>query len=89
MKKKSPQFRLRPIAMAAPVYPKAAGRQTGEVLVSFTVSPTGGVEKARVVRGNPPRVFESSALTAVRSWRFEAPGRSVRTTRLLHFAPKL
>lgn len=79
--------RLRARRAPAPIYPKSAGDILGVVVVGFTVNPNGGVDRARVVRGNPPRVFDASALAAVRSWQFEAPGRSVRTTRTFRFAP--
>ena len=50
MKKSSP-FRLRPIAMAAPVQAKAAGKPIGEVLVTSTVCRMGKVETRAVVDG--------------------------------------
>ena len=81
------QFRLQAISTPAPRFPKGAQGITGEVLVAFTVNASGSVENVRAVRGNPPRVFEASAIAAVQTWRFVAPGRSVRTTRTLRFVP--
>lgn len=55
-----------------PTYPELAKRMniTGVVKVLITVSPTGSVKDAKVVGGHP--VLASSALDAVRKWRFEA-----------------
>src|SRR5690606_16895790 len=62
---------LRPLSTPAPRYPVEALRasQSGEVQVEFTVSPDGSVSDARVVRANPPRVFDREAVAAVRRWR--------------------
>src|SRR5690606_10399742 len=58
---------LRPISTPAPRYPPEALRagQAGEVLVEFTVNPDGSVSNARVVRADPPRVFDREAVAAV------------------------
>jgi periplasmic protein TonB len=88
MSTKPTPLKLQGISTPDPAYPSAAGKLEGEVLVSFTVLPNGGVTNARVVRGNPPRVFDASALMVVQNWKFAAPGREVNTERLLRFSPK-
>lgn len=58
-----------------PLYPYRAKRRnlSGKVVVKFLVSPSGHVEKPRVVESDPEGVFEKNALQAVRKWRFR-PG---------------
>ncbi len=55
-----------------PRYPQAAQRDgiEGEVVVVYDVDIDGRVVNARVLSGNPPGVFDSAALAAVNSWRF-------------------
>jgi len=80
---------LRAISTPAPRYPSDALRagQAGEVLVEFTVNPDGSVANARVVRADPPRVFDREAVAAVRRWRFEPVGEAVTTRRVIGFNP--
>jgi protein TonB len=80
---------LRPLSTPAPRYPPEALRagQSGEVQVEFTVNPDGSVANARVVRANPPRVFDREAVAAVRRWRFEPVGEPVTTRRTIGFKP--
>lgn len=80
---------LRPISTPAPRYPPDALRsgQAGEVLVEFTVNPDGSVSNARVVRADPPRVFDREAVSAVRRWRFEPAAEATTTRRLIGFSP--
>jgi TonB family protein len=67
----------------APVYPELARKMniTGTVKVEVVVSPNGSIKDARVVGGHP--VLASSALDAVKKWRFE-PG-SAETTGVIDF----
>ena len=80
---------LRPISTPAPRYPPEALRagQAGEVLVEFTVNPDGSVSNARVVRADPPRVFDREAVSAVRRWRFEPTAEATTTRRAIAFNP--
>ncbi|ADV28930.1 TonB family protein [Pseudoxanthomonas suwonensis 11-1] len=80
---------LRPISMPAPRYPPDALRSgtSGDVLVEFTVGTSGEVTDARVVRANPPRIFDREAINAVRRWKFEPIDAPVTTRRTLAFAP--
>jgi protein TonB len=80
---------LRALSTPAPTYPPDALRagQAGEVQVESTVNPDGSVSNARVVRANPPRVFDREAVAAVRRWRFEPVGAPVTTRRTIGFNP--
>lgn len=80
---------LRAISTPAPKYPPEALRagQSGEVLVEFTVGTDGSVSSARVVRGNPPRVFDREAVAAVKRWRFQPVASPVTTRRTIGFKP--
>ena len=80
---------LRPLSTPAPRYPPEALRagQAGEVLVEFTVNPDGTVSNARVVRAEPPRVFDREAVAAVRRWRFEPTAEATTTRRVIGFTP--
>lgn len=80
---------LRAISTPAPAYPPAALRSgdSGEVVVEFTVNPDGSVSNPRVVRANPPRVFDRAALNAVRNWRFQPIASSTTTRRTIGFSP--
>lgn len=80
---------LRAISTPAPKYPPDAFRSgtSGEVQVEFTVGPDGSVSNARVVRANPPRVFDREAIAAVKRWRFQPVGAPVTTRRTISFNP--
>lgn len=80
---------LRPVSTPAPRYPTEALRagQSGEVQVEFTVGSDGSVTNARVVRSNPPRVFDREAVAAVKRWRFEPIAAPVTTRRTIGFNP--
>ena len=66
---------LQLVGGSGPVYPAEARAQgiEGIVEVQYDVSTDGRVENAKVVRSDPPGVFDEAALAAVRSWRFNAP----------------
>jgi protein TonB len=80
---------LRAVSTPQPRYPPDALRagQSGEVQVEFTVNPDGSVSNVRVVRADPPRVFDREAITAVRRWRFEPVAAPVTTRRTIGFNP--
>ena len=80
---------LRPLSTPAPRYPSDALRAgtSGEVMVEFTVGIDGAVTNARVVRADPPRIFDREALAAVRRWRFEPVAAPVTTRRTIGFSP--
>lgn len=80
---------LRPISTPPPRYPREALRagDSGEVQIEFTVGTDGSVTNARVVRSNPPRVFDREAVSAVKRWRFEPIAAPVTSRRTIAFNP--
>lgn len=74
-----------------PLYPERALLRgiEGSVRLSYYVDEDGRVRDVRVEQSNPPTVFDSAALTALRKWRF-VPGSfeagSRRYSRLFVFA---
>lgn len=80
---------LRAVSTPAPRYPADALRSgtSGEVLVEISVGTDGSVTDARVLRANPPRVFDREALNAVRRWKFEPISSPTTTRRTLAFTP--
>ncbi len=80
---------LRVLSAPPPRYPADALRSgtSGEVMVEITVGTDGSVTNARVVRANPPRVFDREALSAVRRWRFAPISEPVTTRRTIRFSP--
>lgn len=61
----------RVVARSAPSYPELAKKMhlSGKVKIEVEVNPAGSVTSAKMVGGNP--VFETSAVQAVRQWKFE------------------
>ncbi len=63
----------RPIVQTPMVYPPRAkaGGVTGYVLLSVLISPTGNVERIKVLESEPAGVFDEVAMAGLRTWRFE------------------
>lgn len=63
----------RPIMQTPMVYPARAKAQgiTGYVLLSVLISPTGQVEKVKVLEAQPAGVFDDIAMAGVKLWKFE------------------
>jgi len=63
---------LTAIARMQPTYPDALRfrRVEGEVLVEFTVDPSGKVLDPEVIASSPAGTFDQAALRAIRGWRF-------------------
>jgi len=61
------------VKSAAPAYPPEAVRakKDGWVQVEFTVDANGQVTDAKVANADPPRLFNTAALDAVRRWSFK------------------
>ena len=74
------------VSRAAPVYPELAKKMhlAGKVKVEVEVNPAGAVTSAKMVGGNP--VFETSAINAVRQWRFEPSQSASKGVITLEFA---
>ena len=62
-----------PLMRIAPQYPMSAIHRgvEGWVLVEFTISKSGFVLAPKVVRAQPPSLFDRAALRAVRQWRYK------------------
>lgn len=62
-----------PLVRLEPVYPRKAARagKEGWVKVEFTINARGKVTDAVVVDARPRRIFDRSALKAIRKWRFK------------------
>jgi len=62
------------IAGEYPSYPAQAMRRKieGKVLVHLTVKPDGSVAEIRIVRAQPPGVFDAEVQRALRGWKFAA-----------------
>ena len=62
------------VSGSAAAYPEEARSQgvEGFVVVRYDVAADGRVVNARVVRAEPPDLFDDAALSSVRSWRFNA-----------------
>ncbi|MEA2047967.1 MAG: energy transducer TonB [Campylobacterota bacterium] len=57
-------------------YPKSAMKKRikGYVVINLLIDTDGSIEAAKVLQSSPPGVFDSAALSGIRSWRF-APGK--------------
>jgi TonB family protein len=64
-----------PTRRVDPHYPPAAASQRiqGFVVLRITLSPNGAVGDAAVIESQPPGIFDSTALEAIRLWRFCPP----------------
>jgi protein TonB len=61
-----------PLVRIQPIYPPDARQRRieGWVTMRFTISATGAVKDPVVVEANPPGVFDSAALRALRRWKY-------------------
>lgn len=61
-----------PIVRTPPLYPPnaLARKLEGMVQIAFTVAEDGSVINPKVIYSEPPRIFDRSALAAVRKWKF-------------------
>ena len=62
-----------PLVRINPQYPRneLLGGVEGWVKIQFVVLPDGSVSSPRVIESKPPRVFDSSALRAIKKWKFK------------------
>jgi TonB family protein len=75
------------LSKTLPTYPPRAERRgvEGWVHLTYAIKPDGSVDEVRVVDSEPPRVFDQEAMTALRQWRYAAPGREVRARERMEF----
>lgn len=73
MTEDSVDSRPRPTRRKAATYPPRARAKgvTGAVKMSLLISDRGSVERIKVLRAEPPGVFDEAAKNAVREWQFE------------------
>jgi TonB family protein len=67
-------YNVRPVRIVAPVVPQEAvqrGLKSGEITLSFDVTPDGHVREVRVVRANPEGVFDDAFVEAGKRWVFK------------------
>ncbi len=62
-----------PIVRIEPQFPREALLKGvgGWVEIEFTIEPDGSVSDPRVVRSQPPRIFDRNALRAIYKWKFK------------------
>jgi len=72
MNENSVDVKPKVISRAPISYPKNALRKhiKGYVVINLLIAEDGSVEIAKVLDSSPPGVFDSAALSGVRSWRF-------------------
>ncbi len=73
-----------PLVRIQPMYPREAAerRIEGWVMLEFDISTTGAVKNARVVKSQPPRIFDKAARRAIRKWKYKPKivnGKAVET----------
>jgi len=63
----------RPVMQTPMTYPPRAKAQgiTGYVVLSLLISPTGQVERVKVLEAQPAGVFDEVAAAGVKTWKFE------------------
>lgn len=54
-----------------PAWPASAGRVEGWVRLHFTLQPDGTVTDIEIKEAHPAGIFESSAVEALRQWKYE------------------
>lgn len=76
----------RVVARTAPTYPELAKKMhlSGKVRIELEVNPAGSVTAAKMVGGNP--VFETSAVQAVKQWKFETAQGATKGVITVEFA---
>jgi protein TonB len=57
-------------------YPRSAeaAQIEGRVVLSVTILPDGSVTNVRIIRANPPGIFEGSAIQSVSLWKYRPSG---------------
>ena len=62
-----------PVVRIPPQYPRKAlmAKIEGWVTLEFTINETGGVEDIKVLKAQPPRVFDKAAMRALYKWKFK------------------
>ncbi len=76
-----------PIAQPQPPYPPRAleAEKEGLVRLRITIGPDGSVTDAAIVSAQPSGWFDSTAVNAVKRWRYRPSGRTISTEVELEF----
>ena len=77
-----------PVKRVKPVYPRRAITRAvgGHVTLTYRITANGVPEEVKVLSSEPKNMFEQSAISAIRKWRFEPTptfGKSTITYRTL------
>lgn len=77
------QLHAKRLTKVDPIYPKDARANgvEGKVELAFKVNIRGNPKKVKVVRSDPPGVFDKAAVRALKQWKFEARTRAGNATR--------
>ncbi len=61
-----------PLVRIEPVYPRRAALQgiEGYVFLQFNITPAGTVSDIKILDSRPPRIFNQSAVRALRKWKY-------------------
>ena len=61
-----------PLMRVAPIYPRTAKQAgiEGSVTMAVTIRPDGSVSTAKILESKPKRLFDKSALDAIKRWKF-------------------
>ncbi len=62
-----------PLARVNPIYPRRAKRIKAEgfVLLEFTITQQGSVKDIKILKSQPPNIFDRSASRALKKWKFK------------------
>lgn len=76
---------LMPLVRIPADYPRRAlvNEIEGFVILRFIVTETGSVADPEILRSDPPGVFDSAALRAVRRWKYQPQIRDGKPTRVI------
>lgn len=61
------------VGKVVPVFPRDAikkGIERGEIVAHVYVAKDGSVKEVRIIRANPPRIFDREVMRALSQWRF-------------------
>lgn len=74
------QVNVHPVYRIEPKYPIQAAKEgiEGSVVLKFDIKGDGNVTNVEVVNGKPAYVFDKTALTALKQWRYQATGKETK-----------
>lgn len=75
------------VSKSGPRYPQEALEKNLEGFVKFevTISPQGDVTNVRVIKAEPPGVFEQAMIDAVKTWKYCPSGRTITLSLTVNF----